>query len=86
LNESNIKYQADSNKFQLEMAKAGSYLQESGTRLQSAGAYTQKSRDSIQTSQLFFQRAVAELQAITGAISAPEQQQQTQRKEQGATS
>ena len=86
LNEANSRYQADASKFQLEMTKANGYLQESQIRLQSAGAYTQKSRESIQSSQLFFGRAVNELQAITGAIVAPEQQQQSQRREQGATS
>lgn len=86
LNEANARYQADASKFQLEMTKANGYLQESQIRLQSAGAYTQKSRESIQSSQLFFGRAVNELQAITGAIVAPEQQQQSQRREQGATS
>jgi len=86
LNEANIRYQADSNVFQLKIAKANTKLQESGIRLNTASAYTQKSRDSIQTSQLFFQRAIGELQAITGAIVAPEQQQQSQRREQGATS
>ena len=67
------------------MTKANAYLQESGIRLQSASAYTQKSRDSVQSSQLFLSRAVGELQAVTGAITAPEQQQQSQRREQGAT-
>lgn len=86
LNEANIKYQADALKFNSEMSKANSYLQESGIRLQTASAYTQKSRDSVQSSQLFLSRAVGELQAITGAITAPEQQQQSQRREQGATS
>jgi len=86
LNQSNIKYQADTTKFNAEMTKASAYLQESGVRLQSASAYTQKSKDSVQSSQLFLARAVGELQAITGAITAPEQQQQSQRKEQGATS
>lgn len=86
LNEANIRYQTDSNKFQMELTKSNSYLQESQIRLQSAGAYTQKSRDSIQSSQMFLQRAIGELTAITGAIVAPEQQQQSQRREQGATS
>tara|TARA_B100000029_G_scaffold192550_1_gene190621 strand:+ start:6976 stop:7857 length:882 start_codon:yes stop_codon:yes gene_type:complete len=40
----------------------------------------------LQASISFFQRAVAELQAITGAVGAPEQQQRSQREEQGATS
>tara|TARA_E500000081_G_scaffold87693_1_gene88835 strand:+ start:11937 stop:13724 length:1788 start_codon:yes stop_codon:yes gene_type:complete len=86
LNEANIKYQADALKFNSEMTKANAYLQESGIRLQTASAYTQKSRDSVQSSQLFLARAVGELQAVTGAITAPEQQQQSQRREQGATS
>ena len=75
-----------SNKFQLDMAKASSYLQESGTKMQAAGIYAQKSGASIQTSQMYYQRAISELSAITGAVTAPEQQQASQRTEQGSTS
>jgi|TARA_R110001583_G_scaffold32355_3_gene110545 hypothetical protein len=39
----------------------------------------------LQSSMSYYQRAVSELQAISGAIAAPEQQQQAQRKQQGAT-
>ena len=60
-------------------------MEDAGTRLQSAGAYTQKSQLSVQTSQMYYQRAVSELQGITGAMTAPEQQQQSQRREQGAS-
>ena len=66
------------------MGKARAYLEEAGARLQSSSAYTQKSQVSIQTSQLYYQRALSELQGITGAMTAPEQQQQSQRREQGA--
>ena len=38
-----------------------------------------------QDSQDYYQRAVNELRAITGVLTAPEQQQQSQRKEQGAS-
>jgi hypothetical protein len=37
----------------------------------------------LQASMSYYQRAISELQAISGAIGAPEQQQQSQRKEQG---
>ena len=40
----------------------------------------------MQASMGYYQRAVSELQSITGALGAPEQQQQSQRREQGATS
>ena len=75
---------AKSNKFQLDMSKANSYLQEAGTKLQAAGIYTQKSASSIGTSRDYYQRAVGELSAITGTTSAPEQQQASQRREQGS--
>ena len=39
----------------------------------------------LQASMSYYQRAVSELQSITGALGAPEQQQQSQRKQQGAT-
>lgn len=61
-------------------------IQQQNINMQSASAYTQKSQQSVQTSGMFYQRAVNELGAITGAITAPEQQQSSQRKEQGATS
>lgn len=61
-------------------------IQQQNINMQSASAYTQKSQQSVQTSGMFYQRAVNELSAITGAITAPEQQQASQRKEQGATS
>ena len=40
----------------------------------------------LQTAISYYQRAIAELQSITGALGAPEQQQQSQRQQQGATS
>ena len=76
--------------YQAEMAKESKNLemqiQQQNINIQSASAYTQKSQQSIQTSQMYYQRAVNELSAITGAITAPEPQQASQRKEQGATS
>ena len=54
--------------------------------MQAAGIYAQKSGASIQTSQMYYQRAISELSAITGAVTAPEQQQASQRTEQGSTS
>ena len=83
------KYGAEVSKegarFQSDLAKAKASLDEAAIRLQSSGAYTQKSQASIQTSQLYYQRALSELQGITGAMTAPEQQQQSQRREQGAS-
>lgn len=40
----------------------------------------------LQTSVSYYQRAISELQSITGALGAPEQQQRAQRQQQGATS
>jgi hypothetical protein len=39
----------------------------------------------LQASMAYYQRAVSELQAISGAIGAPQQQQQSQRQQEGAT-
>ena len=72
-------------KFQSDSAEAQKYLQEAGTKLQAAQIYTAKSQQSIQTSGMFYQRAINELSAITGSITAPEPQQSSQRKEQGAS-
>ena len=67
------------------MPKANSYLQEAGTNLQAAGIYTQKSASSIGTRRDYYQRAISVLGAITGGAVAPEQQQASQRTEQGAS-
>jgi len=72
-------------KFQADMQKANGYLQEAGTKIQGAQIYTGKSQQSIQTSGMFYQRAINELSAITGAVAAPQQQQAGQRQEQGAS-
>ena len=45
-----------------------------------------KSQSVFGSSRDYYQRAMQELSAISGAITAPPQQQQTQRQEQGATS
>ena len=78
------RFGSELNKFNADIGKASSHLQEIGPRLQVAGAYTQKSDRALQESGMYYQRAVAELQAITGAVSAPPQQQKSQRQEQGA--
>ena len=67
------------------MTEAGSFLQEAGTKLQAAQVYTTKSAASLQTSSQYYQMATAELSGITGAITAPQQQQTSQRQEQGAS-
>ena len=61
-------------------------IQQQNINMQAASAYTQKSQQSLQISSSYYARAVNELGAITGAITAPEPQQASQRKEQGATS
>jgi len=71
-------------KFQSDMAEAGAFIQEAGLKLQAAQIYTAKSAASLQTSSQYYQMATAELSGITGAITAPQQQQISQRQEQGA--
>ena len=61
-------------------------MQQYSLDMQASQMYAQKSAQSIQTSGQYYQRAINELGAITGAITAPEQQQTSQRREQGATS
>lgn len=86
MNKYNSLIQAKIGKFNQDMAEAGSYLQEAGTKLQSSQIYAGKSTQAINTSNGYYQRAVSELSAITGSVVAPEQQQRSQRQEQGATS
>ena len=77
--------QAKSGKFQIDMAKAKSYLEESGTKLQASQIYAGKSQQAVAASRDYYQRAVSELSAITGSVTAPPQKQQGQRQEQGAS-
>ncbi len=73
-------------KHEADIAGARSYLEEAGTRIQVAGTYMNKSQAVFGSSRDYYQRAVQELSAISGAVTAPPEQQQTQRQEQGATS
>ena len=61
------------------------YLEEAGTNMQLADKYSLRANEEMQKSGLFYQRAVSELAAITGAGAADMQKQQAQRQEQGAT-
>ena len=76
------KYQAEISKSSKDLEKQ---VQQFTLDIQAAGVYTTKSQQSIQTSGMYYQRAINELSAITGAITAPEQQQTSQRAEQGAS-
>jgi D-ribose pyranose/furanose isomerase RbsD len=86
----NQRISSDVSKYQAEVAKSSKDLekemQQYSLDMQAAQMYAQKSAQSIQTSGQYYQRAINELGAITGAITAPEQQQTSQRREQGATS
>tara|TARA_R110002020_G_scaffold365030_1_gene577304 strand:+ start:706 stop:2550 length:1845 start_codon:yes stop_codon:yes gene_type:complete len=77
------RYESDLNKASRDMEKQ---IQQFSLDMQAAQVYTSKSSQSIQTSGMYYQRAINELGAITGSAVAPEQQQVSQRKEQGATS
>ena len=83
VNSDNAKYQSD---LANESKVLEKQIQQFSLDIQAAQVYTQKSQQAIQSSGLFYQRAVQELGAITGSVAAPEQQQSTQRREQGATS
>lgn len=54
--------------------------------IQAADGNMRLANDRIQKAINFYQRAISELQSITGAIVAPEEQQRSQRKPQGRTS
>ena len=83
INSDIARYQADLGKATANLQKQ---VQQFGLDMQAAQAYTGKSQQSIQTSSMYYQRAINELGAITGSVAAPEQQQSSQRAEQGATS
>ena len=69
-----------------DIAEARGYLEEAGMRIQVAGTYMNKSQAVFGSSRDYYQRAIQELSAISGAVTAPPQQQESQRQEQGATS
>ena len=79
---------SDVSRYQMDLAKESKDLEKQVQQftldMQAAQAYTGKSQQSIQTSGMYYQRAVNELSAITGSVAAPEQQQSSQRAEQGA--
>ena len=79
------KVNANSSEFQSKLAEAKTYLEEAGTNMQLADKYSLRANEEMQKSGLFYQRAVSELAAITGAGAADMQKQQAQRQEQGAT-
>ena len=54
--------------------------------IQAADGNMRLANDRIQKAINFYQRAISELQSITGAIVAPEEQQRSQRRPQGRTS
>ena len=72
--------------YQAEMVEASTYLQEAQTRLAAAKDYSAHSQMCFQYSGVYYQRAMSELSAITGQLTAPPQKQSEQRREQGATS
>lgn len=80
-----VQSQSESQKFANGLQKSGSYFGEANALMQVVGELNAECQMAQQDSQDYYQRAVNELRAITGVLTAPEQQQQSQRKEQGAS-
>jgi len=82
------KYQADigqeTQDFGGKMQKAGQYLAEVGALMGVINQLNSQCQMAQQDSSDYYQRAIGELRAITGMLTAPPQQQQEQRKEQGS--
>lgn len=85
IGEYSAKINSNAQDFQNKLMEAKTYLEEAGTNFQVADKYSIRASEEMSKSQLFYERAVNELQAITGASVAPPQQQQAQRQEQGKT-
>ena len=77
--------QSEAQKYTNGLQKASSYFGEANSLMQVIGELNAECQMAQQDSQDYYQRAVNELRAITGVLTAPEQQQQSQRKEQGAS-
>tara|TARA_R100001530_G_scaffold133101_1_gene106114 strand:+ start:834 stop:2873 length:2040 start_codon:yes stop_codon:yes gene_type:complete len=77
--------QSEAQKYTNGLQKASSYFGEANALMQVVGELNAECQMAQQDSQDYYQRAVNELRAITGVLTAPEQQQQSQRKEQGAS-
>jgi len=77
--------QSEAQKYANGLQKASSYFGEANALMQVVGEFNAKCQMAQQDSQDYYQRAVNELRAITGVLTAPEQQQQSQRREQGAS-
>ena len=69
--------------FQSSMAEAKKSLEQASVRLQISAQYQAKSQDKFQKYSALYQAALRELSAVTGAASAPPQQQGAQRGEEG---
>jgi hypothetical protein len=67
-----------------KMQKAGQYLAEAGALVGVINQLNTQCQMAQQDSQDYYQRSIGELKAITGMLTAPPQQQQEQRKEQGS--
>jgi methyl-accepting chemotaxis protein len=78
--------QAEIQSFGAKLQKASAYLAKAATLMQVVGELNAECQMAQQDSQDYYQRAVNELRAISGVLTAPPQQQSEQRQEQGATS
>jgi hypothetical protein len=69
-----------------DIKKRERFIQEAGVQMQKSQQYMQVSQQQYGLSGQYYQKAVSELQSITGALSAPPQQQKGQRQEERKSS
>lgn len=69
-----------------DIKKRERFIQEAGVQMQKSQQYMQVSQQQYGLSGQYYQKAVSELQSITGTLSAPPQQQKGQRQEERKSS
>jgi len=69
-----------------DIKKRERYIQEAGIQMQKSQQYMQISQQQYGLSGQYYQKAISELQAITGSLSAPPPQQAGQRQEERKSS
>ena len=78
--------QTEVQSFASDIKKRERFVQEAGVQMQKSQQYMQVSQQQYGLSAQYYQKAISELQAITGSLSAPPPQQKGQREEERKSS
>jgi len=78
--------QAEVQAYSTDVKKRERFIQEAGIHMQKSQSYMGVSQQQYGISAQYYQKAISELQAITGTLAAPPQQQKGQRQEERKSS